>query len=538
MLKVVCVVDKMGTALDRLAKGVMPYHSNLDYVVVDVHPKRPDLEQLGRFEREARDADIIDWQYFRTAEMLRDKYDWLKDKKQILTHNNPYSIAESNWDGYDHVVANNHTIKLGLEKIMHNPAKRLSFIPLATDPTFWEFNFDWRPNSRVIMVANRIESKKGILEVAIACGDLGLTFILVGAVSDREYFYSVMQTGNVEFHEQVSDKQLRDLYYGSTVHVCNSVDNFESGTLPILEAMQCGIPVLSRKIGHVPDIDNGKNIKILDCASSDVIEITRQLENMINDKKGLEEQREAGWKTAKDFNMERRAYAYQRLYRSLLEGEPVSIIVPVYDKPETIRACLNAIAEQDYPNIEVLVCDDSGNDVEGVNMKLVSDFAKTVSFPVRYIETFVKNAYNLVDESFQDYGLARARNMGIIEATGDVLIFCDQRQIMEKDAVSQFVKNLVPKTWLFGNKGANKQNFVENFSCVSRTDIIEAGMFNERITAYGGMSQEIRSRTRQQGFRHVYVPEAKALAMGKSSNKNRKKMEILAMKNLLWKVGL
>ena len=74
MFKVVCVVDKIGTALDRLAKQVIPYHDNIDYVVCDVHPKRPDQEQLERFEREAKDADVIDYQYFRTAEMLRERY--------------------------------------------------------------------------------------------------------------------------------------------------------------------------------------------------------------------------------------------------------------------------------------------------------------------------------------------------------------------------------------------------------------------------------------------------------------------------------
>ena len=86
MLKVACVVDKTGTALDRLAKGVIPYHGNLDYTVVDVHPKRPDEEQLSRFINAAETADIIDFQYFRTAEMLIDKFPWLKSKGLILTH--------------------------------------------------------------------------------------------------------------------------------------------------------------------------------------------------------------------------------------------------------------------------------------------------------------------------------------------------------------------------------------------------------------------------------------------------------------------
>jgi glycosyltransferase involved in cell wall biosynthesis len=526
MLRVVSVSDKVGTAIDRLCKGVAPYHENLDYIVCDVHPKRPDPEQLSKFEQAAASADIIDFQYFRTALSLLERYPWLKEKKLILTHNNGYSWKDGNWDEFDHVVANNHDMKKGLEKLIHNPAKRLSYIPLATDPTFWKFNFDWEPSRRVIMVANRIEAKKGILEVAIACGDLGLTLVLVGSISDREYFHSILQCGHVEFHEQITDEELRDLYYGSVVHVCNSVDNFESGTLPILEAMQCGVPVLTRNIGHVPDLNNGENLVLLD--GQDVMEVTAKLEEMLGDKKKLFDQREKAWKTAKDYNMERRAYSYQRLYRSMFPGEPVSIIVPIYDKPETIRACLNAIADQDYPNIEVIAVDDSDTmKLSEQNEDLVNAFAKTVSFPVRYLLNFN-----------HDYGLARARNKGIIEATGDILVFCDQRQIMAPNAVSEFVKNLTPKAWLYGDKGSQKQNFIENFSCVGRTDIIEAGMFNERITAYGGMSQEIRNRTRQQGFKHIYIESAKAQAMGKSSNKNRKKQEILAMKNLLWKLGL
>ncbi len=527
MLKVVSIVDKTDTAIDRLAQAMKPYMTNLDYSVLAVHPKRPDEAQLKAFEQEAYNADIIQFDYFRTALMLLEKYPWLSQKHKILTHYNPYSINESDWKQFDKVIACNKSIAKDLN---------VSCIPLATDPFFWEFNQDWVPTKRVIMVANRIEAKKGILEVAIACGDLGLTFVLVGAISDREYFYSILQTGNVEFHEQISDEALRDLYYGAAIHVCNSVDNFESGTMPILEAMQCGTPVLTRLVGHVPDLDNGENLQLLEGQPNDVAGITEALSDMLNDKKALEDQRQKAWNTAKNFNPDRRAYSYQRLYRSLFPGEPVSIVVPIYDKPEVIRGCLNAIANQTYQNIEIIVCDDSkayhGGAAEGIpvdpsSLNLVDEFAKTVSFPVRYMNT----------NNYDDYGLARARNKGIIEATGDIIVFCDQRNIMEPDCVQKFVDNLVPKTWLYGDKGGHKETFVENLSCISRTDIVEAGMFNERCTQYGAMTQEIRSRTRQQGIHHVYIPEAKAVA-GKSSNKNKKKMDIIASKNWLWKVGL
>jgi len=521
MLKVVAVVDKTGTALDRLAKGVAPYHDNLDYVVCDVHPKRPDPEQIQRFEEAARTADIIDFQYFRTAQMLVDKYDWLKEKTLILTHNNPYSIYEQDWHDFDRLVANNKTMLTDLKR---HTGREIDYISLATEPNFWEYNLDWQPNKRVLMVANRIEAKKGIIEVAIACGDLGLTFVLVGAVSDPMYFHSILQTGTVEFHEQISDEELRKLYHTSSVLVCNSVDDFESGTLPVLEAMQCGTPVLTRNVGHIPDLNDGKNMKILPSEPNNIESISTMLTDMLNDKKELEELRGNAWNTAKGFNMQRRAYEYQRLYRSTIEGESVSVIVPIFDKPDTIRACLNAISNQTHKNIEIIVCDET---VDAENKTLVAEISKMINLPVKYIHS-----------GQDDYGLARARNMGIIAATGDVLVFCDQRMIMEEDAVQVFLSNLIAKAWLFGKKGVDKDAFVENFSCVARTELIEAGMFNERITQYGGMSQEIRARTRAQGFSHRYIPEAKCNPMGKSSKRNRKRKEIIAMKDLLWKVGL
>lgn len=529
-LKVLCVVDKEKTALDRLAQGVAPYHDNLDYAVLPVHPKRPDDYQLEQFAILGGAADIIDFQYFKSALMLLQLFPWLSEKKKILTHNNPYSIYDEKWSQFDAVVANNRTMEKNLKA---HVGRDVEYIPLTVDAHFWQYSHEWQPNKRVIMVANRIEAKKGIAEVATAVGNLGLKLVLVGAISDRNYFNEVLQAGPVEFHEQISDADLRDLYYGSTIHVCNSRDNFESGTLPILESMLCGTPVLTRSVGHVPDLFNGNNLTLNEGGPEEVETIMDHLENMLNDKKQMEEQRQSAWNTAKNFDNERRAYMYQQLYRRVLsDKEPVSIIVPVSDKPDVIRECLNAVAAQDYPNIELIVADDySEKEWEGrgrsPNQDLVQEFARTVSFPVRYIPS----------HAYDDYGLARARNRAIIEATGDILVFCDQRMIMAPNAVSQLVDNLVPKVWVYGNKDG-KKTFIENFSAIRRQELINAGMFNERMDRYGGMSQEIRSRTKTQGIRHVFIESAKATPRSKSSNRNRKREDIITIKNKLFKLGL
>ena len=250
MFKVVAISDKTGTAIDRLCKVVEPYHKNIEYVVIDVHPKRPDATQLARVEQECRTADVIDYQYFRTAEALRSRYDWLKDIPSVLTHNNPYSIKESDWNSYQAVIGNNKSITADLQKIT---SSRVEHIPIVVDPFFWQFNDNYKFNKSVIMVANRIESKKGILPVALACKKLGIKMQLVGAISQPDYFREIIDTGVVHFAQECTDEELRAMYYEAGVHVCNSIDNFESGTMPILESIYCGVPVITRKIGHVPD---------------------------------------------------------------------------------------------------------------------------------------------------------------------------------------------------------------------------------------------------------------------------------------------
>lgn len=516
MLKIVAITDKKGTAIDRLAKGLIPFMDRINYVVVDCHPKRPSIDQLANIEKECKDADLIDFQYFRTAEMLREKYEWLKQKPSILVHYNPYSIKESDWNGYNCVIGCNVEI---YDKLGEITMTRLENIPLTVDSEFWTFNPDWSPNNKVLMVANRIESKKGILEVAQACKKIGARFVLVGSISDQDYFHEVIRTGGVEFHQNISDEELRKLYWGSSVHVCNSTDNFESGTLPILEAMLCGTPVLTRRIGHVPELDNGENMEILETSKEDTDIIADKLKSMLSQPDKLKTMRDKAWQTAKARSNERRAYLYLKLYREILYplGQSVTVITPVSGKPEITKQCLEAVANQTYKNIEHIVVNDSDRE---------------------YIKPTDVGYFKVIDNNQDDYGLARARNKAIIEATGDVLVFCDQRIVMEPDAVEEFMNNLQRSKWLYGQKNGIKKEFVENFSCIYRDELIRRGMFCERIDEYGGQSQYMRSVAKLNGMSLEYVETAKAQQVGKSSNRNRRRQEIIRMKNKLWRMGL
>jgi glycosyltransferase involved in cell wall biosynthesis len=491
MLKILAVTDKAHTAIDRLATGVIEYMNGYDYKVLPIHPKRPEKQDIMEFWRLADEADIIDYHYFKTAEMLRSHLPELKNKPSILRHFNPYSI-DGDWSGYDYIVACNKSIEADLKRGYDN----VLYHPITRNPKNYTFREEATTHDVVLMVANRIEAKKGILEVAQACQELGVSFHLVGNISDPAYFAQVSACRTTTFSQDISDAALEKAYSEATLHVCNSQDNFESGTMPILEAMFSGVPVLTRNVGHVPDLYNGENLILNPNEKEDVEALTKLIYSSLTDKEALRDVSQKAWQTVKSYTDQRRARLYKRLYRQMQSAEtPVSVIVPTASDPRTLLSCLVAIENQTYKNIEIVVSDD-GDDP--AIPKLVDEFRRMTAKPVVYLNSFQ-----------DDYGLARARNLGIIEACGDIIVFDDQRQIMQPEAVSEFVANLAPKQWLYGNKGG-KKDFVENFSCIYRSEIIQMGMFSERCTLYGSLSQEVRARSRAQGFTHTYIESAKS----------------------------
>ena len=522
MLKVVSVTDKAGSAIDRLAIGMKPFMDNIEYHVIPVHPKRPDQQQIAEWEQHYPGADVIDFGYYKTALILQNNYD-LSDKPQLLQHHNPYAIDESDWSEFCAITANNTDIYDRLGKITPGT---VYYLPNTIDTDFFTPNRDWEPGNRVLMVAARIEAKKGIKEVARACEQVGAKLVLVGSVSDPEYLREVMGETNVEFHQDVTDDELLELYRGATLHVCNSRDNFESGTNPILEAMLCGVPVLTRNIGHVPDLYDGHNMIINFADYDDVASLADILGRSLDNTTLLKNLRSKGWDTAKERSHERRAYMLQRIYRKLVSNQsPVSYIVPVHKNPAQTERCLQSIISQNWENKEIIVVED---DISTPNKHVVNGYAQIVNFPVRYMRT-----------DYAGYGLAMARNMGVIEATGDILIFLDQRLEADPEATMEFMTHVKSNTWVYGNKdGAEKTKFVENFSAIKRDDFVYFGMFNERCTGYGALSQETRIRFHTQRGETEYVPRAKAYQIGKSPSKFSKQQEIIQSKNWLWKVGL
>jgi glycosyltransferase involved in cell wall biosynthesis len=85
------------------------------------------------------------------------------------------------------------------------------------------------------------------------------------------------------------------------------------------------------------------------------------------------------------------------------EWPRVSVVVCAYNERRTIGECLESLARCDYPDLEVLVCDDGSTD---------ETLSIAESFPFRVL-------------ALPHGGLSRARNAGIEAATGEIVAFLD-----------------------------------------------------------------------------------------------------------------
>jgi glycosyltransferase involved in cell wall biosynthesis len=93
--------------------------------------------------------------------------------------------------------------------------------------------------------------------------------------------------------------------------------------------------------------------------------------------------------------------------RELVDLRPtwprVSVIVCAYNEERTIDACLGSLAACEYPDLEVIVCDDGSTDA-------------TLSLIRRH-------GFRVL--ALDHGGLSRARNAGLAAATGDVIAYLD-----------------------------------------------------------------------------------------------------------------
>jgi mycofactocin system glycosyltransferase len=200
----------------------------------------------------------------------------------------------------------------------------------------------------------------------------------------------------------------------------------------------------------------------------------------------------------------------------------VSVIIPVYNRPRDIAACLDSLLKLDYPKekLEIIVVDDASTD-------------KTRDVISRYPVKMITNPKNRQAPHCRNLGAARAR--------GDILAFIDSDCLADRT----WLRELVPafkdlkiaavggivesyhhtraldryeqvrsslKMGLWPKRSASNNPFFYVPSCnllVRREGFLETGGFNESLVV--GEDVDLCWRIRRQGFHIDYLPSGRVL---------------------------
>lgn len=102
----------------------------------------------------------------------------------------------------------------------------------------------------------------------------------------------------------------------------------------------------------------------------------------------------------------------------------VSVVIPTYNRDKCIIDLLNCLFRQDYNNFEILVIDQSDN--------LSKEKQELISRNVDILKYFKIN----------ERGRSLAKNYGILLASGDIILFCDDDIIVPENFISTHARTL------------------------------------------------------------------------------------------------
>ncbi|MCH4147542.1 MAG: glycosyltransferase [Prevotella sp.] len=101
----------------------------------------------------------------------------------------------------------------------------------------------------------------------------------------------------------------------------------------------------------------------------------------------------------------------------------LSVIIPVYKVERTLKACVDSVLNQSYPDLEVVLVDDASPD----NCSIICDEFARKDFRVKAIHLPLNR------------GLSVARNTGIEMSTAPYITFVDSDDTLEKDTYKKLM---------------------------------------------------------------------------------------------------
>lgn len=204
----------------------------------------------------------------------------------------------------------------------------------------------------------------------------------------------------------------------------------------------------------------------------------------------------------------------------------LSVVIGTYNQKDSLKLVLDSFAKQTDKNFEVIVVDSSSND--GTD-QMVNSTIHLSPFTLHYI-------------SQENNGKTAARNRGIKEAKGEIILLTDADMIADPQLVEEHLKAhqkyanacFEGTTYNFKSKTLNPKQiqnsnfltpyikqklhpgqklkwayFLSGNLSIKKETLVKAGMFDEDFKSYGWEDIELGYRLHKMGVPLYYLPSAK-----------------------------
>ncbi len=177
-----------------------------------------------------------------------------------------------------HLIAISEYTKQRLQELLGIPENRITMIPCAVDPAFRPASPERVEMARAalgvgpgpyLLCVGSVEPRKNIgrlLEAwRMAQGRLAedVTLVVAGGAGASRVFSEVLLgdlPARVRFTGYVPDEHLAGLYTGAAAFIYPSL--YEGFGIPPLEAMACGVPVITSNVTSLPEVTGGAAILV------------------------------------------------------------------------------------------------------------------------------------------------------------------------------------------------------------------------------------------------------------------------------------
>jgi glycosyltransferase involved in cell wall biosynthesis len=240
----------------------------------------------------------------------------------------PTSVKKS-----DHVVTiSNNSRREILEQYKVNPEKVSIVTPAVDHDRFFPRSkkeieasrHKYKLPRKYILYAGTLEPRKNIQGILQAYGSLSeellreYALVLAGGKGWKdekihEQIRALRSEGkDIKRTGYVPDEDLPQIYSGAAVFVYPSF--YEGFGIPPLEAMACGVPVISSDNSSLPEVVGQAGIMV---DANDTNRLAKVISEVLSDKKTADTMRRAGLSRAKEFSWESSAQAMIEVIESL-----------------------------------------------------------------------------------------------------------------------------------------------------------------------------------------------------------------------------